>query len=1587
MSSGNRGILKVFRRAARKAKNFRLFTKRSSFEGFFASKGAAYALPDGDFARRATKHGGEMQLHLQAMVNLLRDEDVLRLVIRLESQYPNRIRYLTIVSAFGPDEEEQSIVMGVDWIDKATIGLVVPLYRDTTIKLDGDGGFKMTSADKTNIFKPISVQTMWTALQWIHKCNDIARKNNYFYPNGPSHAWVQYYYRKTTSDRICLNEWHQMEDILIAKRPESPVGTSPEKELIMKLIRHKVREIMTKVDLEEVTCRQVRTMLEEDTQMELKEYRSFIDEEMITILGQMDSASHIFDHVYLGSDWNASNLEELKENRVGYILNITREVDNFFPGTFYYYNIRVYDLEETELLHHWENTYKFIQKAKNAGSNVLVHCRMGISRSASTVIAYGMKEYGWSLGDTMKHVKARRSIIQPNQGFWKQLVTYEGILNSSKQRYNKLFTNRPEPGDLENTGEGKKLGNNSNLTTEQLIRAEGKENVYEFPIETTAEKTGEGISTHSGGSQMLTENNLKAFDSTTPLLEDIEGDSTEAMASSLANPNLKSNLFIGETESSSETEKTLLHRVRSVPSLSREEANDQESNSGTTGGNFKRSNSMRERGTKSEEQLRPVMERKSASDENVTEFGWGKKGVNESDAHKDLQQQLHSGLERGFVKRESKKFEAGVYSTCATAVPLTEDRPEREAVKDDNVCEGTLSESSLGEEPEPGLVKKHKEEYELKHNESLKRGALLQRTNSGERSSLKREKREMLADSVSSKAEETPEGEQIRQPNIDVLMQKVNEDMQKEVSIAQMSKKGLELGEKQAGQLVHLESLGRVSTEVRSGGATWYEKLTNDLLLRDLQSTQVSVECSETSMAEKGNEDSVNETDGQRQERVQQDDVSRSKEQRETSNKHDYESISQRGLVKRHTLLIEERLQPIDQMSQKQDGGKGETESGQKIDFEENFGPVTIIGEARDSTTKFLVEEDKNSLLEVTVRDGDTDTDELPKPARDSEEKDIPQKGLVKRHTLLIEGKLNPLEQLNDPGDEGNNDNEAGQESHLEIVLDMTAETKASEKESITAEGNHGQELSQDRQDKGSEEDYESMLHKGLVKRHTLMIEGKLQPQPTQEIADGTKDEHLVHETIIQSHLETESRGTIVDSEQKQLNIGQLDTCDQVKRTLQNEHTGGTEESEREAICELDTDLPAQKGLVKRHTLLIEGKQPSSDQAAKEEEDSQVKEGAVKQGICGSVNQQSYLIERESKFKSEDGEGNGNELSASGLVKREKMRIEERVNPTASEVLLTRQEVEMETDNCDTGTKSASGDCETCGDEKENNDDDSTEGLVEEKEKEEVGVDTSSVVRVKDHTQHLEGIIRVTTTPKDTEKRNEQTFEENFHDSNTESAKNACVPRSCSDDQIAQRTEASSSEGLLEDVLSESAVNIALIKAQESLDLEHESFVDWDVANVKQRTRVFEEIVRHFNNDNNDEDQIRRFQSIARTVHPSDKHPLRRRSFSDVTEIVSSSSGREIGYTIQFSNGESSTSSSLPSDWKPLRQRQQSEGCKERKTTGASSPEMYKEGEQIHKNTVELIHFGNVEQNDAFNVKERIQVLDSKNGRNISSVR
>ncbi|KAJ6657328.1 hypothetical protein lerEdw1_002695 [Lerista edwardsae] len=419
-------------------------------ESFLTVKGAALFLPRGNgsstprISHRRNKHAGDLQQHLQAMFMLLRPEDNIRLAVRLESTYQNRTRYMVVVSTNGRQDTEESIVLGMDFSSNdssiCTMGLVLPLWSDALIHLDGDGGFSVSTDNRVHIFKPVSVQAMWSALQSLHKACEVARLNNY-YPGSLFLTWVSYYESHINSDQSSVNEWNAMQDVQ-SHRPDSPAlftDVPTERERTERLIKTKLREIMMQKDLENITSKEIRTELEMQMACNLREFKEFIDNEMIVILGQMDSPTQIFDHVFLGSEWNASNLEDLQNRGVRYILNVTREIDNFFPGVFEYHNIRVYDEEATDLLAYWNDTYKFISKAKKNGSKCLVHCKMGVSRSASTVIAYAMKEYGWNLDRAYDYVKERRTVTKPNPSFMRQLEEYQGILLASKQRHNKLW--------------------------------------------------------------------------------------------------------------------------------------------------------------------------------------------------------------------------------------------------------------------------------------------------------------------------------------------------------------------------------------------------------------------------------------------------------------------------------------------------------------------------------------------------------------------------------------------------------------------------------------------------------------------------------------------------------------------------------------------------------------------------------------------------------------------------------------------------------------------------------------------------------------------------------------------------------------------------------------------------------------------------------------------------------------------------------------------------------------------------------------------------------------------------------------------
>ncbi|RWS30082.1 Protein phosphatase Slingshot-like protein, partial [Leptotrombidium deliense] len=134
----------------------------------------------------------------EAIVSLLKVEDTIKMAVRLESVHIARLRYLVIVGCKDKSRGQGSCLLGIDYTEGATIGLVMPIWADTYLTLDGDGGFSLTSSGRHHIFKPISVQAMWLS-------SAEAREANYF-PGGGTHQWTEYYEKNIESDRSCLNE-------------------------------------------------------------------------------------------------------------------------------------------------------------------------------------------------------------------------------------------------------------------------------------------------------------------------------------------------------------------------------------------------------------------------------------------------------------------------------------------------------------------------------------------------------------------------------------------------------------------------------------------------------------------------------------------------------------------------------------------------------------------------------------------------------------------------------------------------------------------------------------------------------------------------------------------------------------------------------------------------------------------------------------------------------------------------------------------------------------------------------------------------------------------------------------------------------------------------------------------------------------------------------------------------------------------------------------------------------------------------------------------------------------------------------------
>ncbi|KAM9837922.1 dual specificity protein phosphatase 13A-like [Aulostomus maculatus] len=105
---------------------------------------------------------------------------------------------------------------------------------------------------------------------------------------------------------------------------------------------------------------------------------------------------------------------------------------DFYGSSVDYYGVAADDSPSFDLSPYFFPSAEFIQNAlSTAGARVFVHCAVGVSRSASLVLAYLMIHQHFTLLEAIDKVKEQRWIF-PNRGFLKQLRALDLILQKAR---------------------------------------------------------------------------------------------------------------------------------------------------------------------------------------------------------------------------------------------------------------------------------------------------------------------------------------------------------------------------------------------------------------------------------------------------------------------------------------------------------------------------------------------------------------------------------------------------------------------------------------------------------------------------------------------------------------------------------------------------------------------------------------------------------------------------------------------------------------------------------------------------------------------------------------------------------------------------------------------------------------------------------------------------------------------------------------------------------------------------------------------------------------------------------------------------
>ncbi|XP_069000168.1 dual specificity protein phosphatase 13B [Embiotoca jacksoni] len=164
--------------------------------------------------------------------------------------------------------------------------------------------------------------------------------------------------------------------------------------------------------------------------------------------------NQVWPNLYIGNEVAARDKGTLHSLGITHIVNTAHGPPNPGPGPcfyvntgprFYrdmtvdYYGVEADDAIEFILSPFFYPTARYIRAALAIGGRVFVHCLMGVSRSATLVLAFLMIVEGLKLQEAVAVVRLHRDIC-PNQGFLQQLRSLDMSLERERRRQRQAQT-------------------------------------------------------------------------------------------------------------------------------------------------------------------------------------------------------------------------------------------------------------------------------------------------------------------------------------------------------------------------------------------------------------------------------------------------------------------------------------------------------------------------------------------------------------------------------------------------------------------------------------------------------------------------------------------------------------------------------------------------------------------------------------------------------------------------------------------------------------------------------------------------------------------------------------------------------------------------------------------------------------------------------------------------------------------------------------------------------------------------------------------------------------------------------------------